>query len=218
MNIVIFDLDNTLIPLDSDYEWNIFLKKKKLINKKNIKKNKNWYKKYLKGNLDCYKYLKFVFKILSKFDINFIKNIRNKFINNIIKININKSIIKLINNHKNNGDLILIITATNYFITKPISKVLNLFLIAAKPKINNKKIINKLINYPTYSFFKIINIKKFLFLKNKNFLNFKKSYFYSDSKNDIPLLSIVTNPIITNPNKKFRKYAIKKKWSIIYLF
>ncbi|WP_339044948.1 HAD-IB family hydrolase [Candidatus Zinderia endosymbiont of Aphrophora alni] len=221
MNLCLFDLDKTLITVDSDYEWGKFLIKKNIVNIIDYHKfNEFWYQSYLKGNLNAKKYLKFIFNIFSKFSNLELKELISNYIEEIIIPSIKKEALNLINKHINYGDIIIIVTATNEIITKPISQLFNIKnLIAAIPQKTSKGIITgNLKNKPTYGIGKIINVSNWLKKKNKTIYNFKKSYFYSDSQSDIPLLSIVSNPIAINPNKKLKKYAFIKKWPIKNIF
>lgn len=221
MNLALFDLDHTLLPLDSDYEWGEFLARNEVINATTFRAaNNQWYKHYQAGNLDPIKYLEFSFKILASFDRQQIDMWQKKFIKEIIQPSIQPTAIELVQHHFKTNDLVAIVTATNSFIATPIAKLFNIqHLIAATPEFNHDgRFTGRLIGTPTYGAGKVIHIKNWLQKFNKTLEHFKRSYFYSDSQNDLPLLSVVTHPVATNPNDVLKAHAVIKGWPILNLF
>lgn len=221
MNLALFDLDHTILPLDSDYQWGEFLIEKKIINVTAFRQaNDIWYAEYQAGTLDPIKYLEFAFKLLTKFSRKQLNKWRAQFIKKIIKPAIFPEAISLVKKHIDAGDLVAIITATNSFITIPIAKLFNVnYLIATQPEFyKNGRFTGRIKGTPVYGEGKITHTYQWLKTFDKTLPDFKKSYFYSDSQNDIPLLSCVTHPIATNPNNKLQTYAIAHRWPILNLF
>lgn len=221
MNLALFDLDHTLLPLDSDYEWGKFLASIKAIDPIAFyKANNTWYTHYENGTLDPIKYLEFTFSTLIPFSRKQLDNWRIQFIEEIIKPVILPIAVAVVKKHLDAGDLVAIVTATNSFITTPIAQLFNIeHLIAAQPELDNSgRFTGRLLGTPTYGYGKVIHTCNWLQAFGKTLKNFEKSHFYSDSQNDIPLLSCVTHPIATNPNDKLKTYAIAQGWSILDLF
>tara|TARA_S200000501_G_C20811286_1_gene738504 strand:+ start:994 stop:1665 length:672 start_codon:yes stop_codon:yes gene_type:complete len=221
MKLVLFDLDNTLLPIDSDYEWGQFLVNSGAIDSKSFKQqNDLFFSEYLNGTLDPIKYLNFSLEILSKFKKKELDDLQSQFMKEIILPVILPSAVQLVNSHNKRNNLIIMITATNSFIAHPIAKAFGIDnLIAANPEVNSQgKITGNLIGKPNFKFGKIINLIDWLKSKKKSFKDFEKVIFYSDSHNDIPLLSIVSEPVATNPNEALSKHAKIYGWKIIKLF
>src|SRR3569832_1237939 len=127
---------------------------------------------------------------------------------------------KLVKRHQDAGDLTVIITATNRFVTAPIAREFGVeHLIAAEPEVNAEgEITGKTIGTPPYGEGKVVNIRRWLAGMGKSLENFERSTFYSDSQNDIPLLSLVTHPVATNPTAKLTAHAKAHGWPIMTLF
>jgi HAD superfamily hydrolase (TIGR01490 family) len=126
----------------------------------------------------------------------------------------------LLKRHQAENDLIAIITATNRFVTAPIAKALGVsHLLAAEPEIDSQgQLTGKLIGVPSSGAGKITHLQHWLEKQGKNLAEFDKSYFYSDSQNDIPLLSLVSNPVATNPNALLQAHANQHGWQTLHLF
>lgn len=221
MNLALFDLDHTILPLDSDYEWGEFLVNHKIINTTIFRKaNKAWYADYQAGILDIMKYLEFTLNILTKFSREQLNEWHKQFMKEIIEPAILPAGVSLVKKHINAGDLVAIITATNSFVTMPIAKLFDVnYLIATQPEFHkNGRFTGRVVGIPTYGKGKIIHTDQWLKTFGKTLQDFKQSYFYSDSQNDIPLLSYVTHPVATNPNAALKAYAIAQGWPILNLF
>jgi HAD superfamily phosphoserine phosphatase-like hydrolase len=145
-NLAIFDLDNTLLKGDSDYYWGAFLVKKGLVDKDTYNQaNEKFYTDYKNGCLDIKEFSEFVFAVLKKYPYDLMIKTRDEYIKNIISPMITKKSYDLVNKHRNNGDYLMIITATNSFIT---CKIADLFkiknLLATDPEFINGKFTGKL--------------------------------------------------------------------------
>ena len=217
MNLCLFDLDNTLLRGDSDYEWTKYLVENELIDEKKFKeRNDTYYIQYQEGNLNINEFLGFQLGLLKKFTLKELSLIYNKFFETKIKPMITADSLALIKKHKN--DLVVIITATNSFITKPICDFFQVEeLIATIPEIKKNGFTGRVIGTPCFGKGKVDRLNEWMKIKKLEWKSFKKSYFYSDSINDLPLLELVNKPIAVNPDPKLKLMAKKRNWHIINL-
>ena len=220
MNLAIFDLDNTLLKGDSDYNWALFLIEKGLLNKEAFeKKNEQFFQDYQEGKLDVHEYCGFQFGVLKNNDRELMENLRDQYIDEIILPMIPSAAHKLVQSHKDKGDRLLIITATNSFITKPIGKLFGIpDLIGTDPEEIDGKFSGKIAGTPSFQEGKIKRLEEWLDLQGLTLKSFEKTYFYSDSRNDIPLLERVTHPVAANPDEVLIKKATLHAWPIIHLW
>jgi len=221
MNLALFDLDHTLIPIDSDHEWGEFLARTGAIDAAAFRQaNDAWFAHYQAGTLDPVKYLEFAFGTLSKFPRAQLDAWHVQFMDEVIKPAMAPAALALVQKHLDAGDLVAIITATNSFVTEPIAKLFKVHhLIAALPEFDAEgNITGRLVGTPTFGPGKIVHTQAWLQGQGKSIADFPQSHFYSDSQNDIPLLAAVTHPVATNPNDKLRVHAIAQGWPILNLF
>ena len=217
--IAIFDLDHTLLPIDSDYEWGQFLCQIGAVDRASFEaSNKNFYDQYQAGTLDAGQYLEFALSTLAQFSPTELTSMHERFMHDIIRPAIRPAAQRLLELHSN--DLLLMITATNRFVTEPIATALGFsHLIAAQPEYSPQgRITGKLIGTPTSGIGKVNHLQAWLKQHNKTLDSFERSYFYSDSHNDIPLLELVSHPVATNPDPKLTTHAQQQGWPILELF
>jgi len=215
MSLAIFDLDNTLIGGDSDYLWGEFLCDEGIISDRQSfeKKNDYFYQQYELGSLDIYAWAEFSFEILSHYSINELEAFHLKFMAQKIKPILLEKAQDCINSHKENGDTVLVITASNTFVTAPIVKRYGInHLIATEPEIVSGRYTGKVSGIPCFKSGKIENLMPWLV---RNGESLKGSTFYSDSHNDLPLLELVDNPVAVNADKILAKIAQTKDWDIL---
>lgn len=221
MNLALFDLDHTLIPLDSDYEWGQFLVRIGAVDPLAFaKRNADFYAQYEAGTLDPVEYLEFALGTLARFPRKQLDDWHAQFMEEVIRPAIRPAAQELVQRHRDDDDLVVIITATNKFVTAPIAATFGVAnLIAAEPEQTaDGEITGKLLGIPTSGPGKVIHMTEWLAARGKSFDSFVRSYFYSDSQNDIPLLSAVTHPIATNPNALLKVHAQVQGWPILTLF
>ncbi|TFV88138.1 HAD family hydrolase [Oxalobacteraceae bacterium OM1] len=221
MNLAIFDLDHTLLPLDSDYEWGQFLVRIGAVDADAFaKRNAAFYAQYEAGTLDPVEYLEFALGTLAQYPRKQLDAWHEQFMEEVIRPAIRPAALDLVKRHQDADDLTLIITATNRFVTEPIAHALGVAnLIAAEPDVTDAgEITGRLRGIPTSGDGKVIHLNEWLQARGKTLGDFASSTFYSDSQNDIPLLSAVTHPVATNPNALLRAHAQAKGWPIIALF
>ena len=219
MNLALFDLDNTLLTSDSDFEWSQFLIEKKVLDRKEYEsRNLEFYEQYKSGTLDINKFLDFQLQPLSLHPRTQLDDWHNEFMAKKIMPQIAPGAYKLINEHMLGGDLCIIITATNRFVTEPIARILGINnLIATEPGQEDGEFTGQVSGTPCFREGKITRLEDWMDEHNLTWLSFLESWFYSDSLNDIPLLKKVTNPVAVDPDSTLEKYAKENNWPIISL-
>lgn len=219
MNLALFDLDNTLLTSDSDFEWSQFLIEKKVLDRKEYEsRNLEFYEQYKSGTLDINQFLDFQLQPLSLHPRTQLDDWHNEFMAKKIMSQIAPGAYKLINEHMLGGDLCIIITATNRFVTEPIARILGINnLIATEPGQENGEFTGQVSGTPCFREGKITRLEDWMDEHNLTWLSFLESWFYSDSLNDIPLLKKVTNPVAVDPDSTLEKYAKENNWPIISL-
>ena len=219
MNLALFDLDNTLLTSDSDFEWSQFLIEKKVLDRKEYEsRNLEFYEQYKSGTLDINQFLDFQLQPLSLHPRTQLDDWHNEFMAKKIISQIAPGAYKLINEHMLGGDLCIIITATNRFVTEPIARILGINnLIATEPGQENGEFTGQVSGTPCFREGKITRLEDWMDEHNLTWLSFLESWFYSDSLNDIPLLKKVTNPVAVDPDSTLEKYAKENNWPVISL-
>ena len=216
MTLAIFDLDNTLLDGDSDYMWGQFLAQQGQVDAATYEKeNQRFYDEYVDGSLDIYEFLEFSLAPLSNIPMTELTKLHRQFMIDCIVPAITSKSRDLIQKHIDNKDTLLIITATNLFITAPIAEELGIQnILATEPEIVDKRYTGKVFGTPCFREGKVERLKVWLKKTGDNLAN---SYFYSDSHNDLPLLEMVTKPVAVDPDDTLRSHAEMKGWDIISL-
>lgn len=218
-NLALFDLDNTLLAGDSDYNWSLFLISEGLLDAKtHHERNEQFYQDYKNGNLDIYKFLEFQLKPLSQHSVAFLDELHLKYMDKIIRPMMTVKAQNLVNKHKAAGDLCVVITATNSFVTKPIATAYGIdHLIGTDPEMVDGKYTGAVSGVPSFQAGKVTRINQWLAEHGQQLSDFETSYFYSDSHNDLPLMKLVTNPVAVDADETLTKYAKQKEWPQISL-
>jgi HAD superfamily hydrolase (TIGR01490 family) len=216
MKLALFDLDNTLLAGDSDYEWGRFLIKKGLVDEDSYEaKNNRFYEQYKQGTLDIYEFSAFSFQPLAERSMEELEQLHGEFMRNVIQPMIGEKALALVNKHKEQGDMVMVITATNSFITKPIVRAFGIeHLLATEPKIVNNRYTTEIDGVPCFHEGKVQRLENWLAANN---MSLQGSCFYSDSINDLPLLEKVDRPVAVNPDEKLAALAQQRNWEIISL-
>jgi len=220
-NLTIFDLDHTLLPIDSDYEWGEFLVRVGAVDEAAFRqRNDEFFAQYQAGVLDPVEYLEFALGTLASFPRERLDALHAQYMREVIEPAILPQAVKLVREHIEAGDLVAIITATNHYITAPIARAFGVeHHIAAMPEVDaSGKLTGKLAGTPTSGAGKIHHMHAWLERMGRPFESFERSHFYSDSHNDLPLLSIVSHPIATNPSSALASHAQAQGWPTIRLF
>jgi HAD superfamily hydrolase (TIGR01490 family) len=220
-NLALFDLDHTLLPLDSDYEWGQFLVRTGAVDPVAFKRaNDDFFAQYQAGTLDPVVYLEFSLGTLARFPRAQLDAMHRQFMAEVITPAIRPAALALLRKHHDAGDLVAIITATNRFVTAPIAAALGVaHLIAAQPQEDAAgNLTGKLQGSPTSGAGKVHHTHAWLAGLGQSLAGFERSHFYSDSHNDIPLLSVVTDPVATNPDATLASHAKLLGWPSLFLF
>jgi len=214
MALAIFDLDNTLLNGDSDYLWGQFLAQQGLVDAENYEReNLRFYDEYKAGTLDIFEFLEFSLRPLSENSVEELNQLYQQFMDACIRPIITDAARAKVDEHRQTGDTLLIITATNTFVTAPIAAELGIEnLLATDPEMNNGRYTGKVSGTPCFREGKVERLKSWL---KQTGLNLADSYFYSDSHNDLPLLELVTKPIAVDPDETLQQHAQMKGWDII---
>ncbi|MDB5959171.1 MAG: family hydrolase [Massilia sp.] len=219
--LALFDLDHTLLPIDSDHEWGEFLVRTGAVDAAAFKRaNDDFYAQYQAGTLDPVEYLEFALGTLARFPREQLDAMHAQFMVEVIEPAILPQARALLQKHLDAGDVVAIVTATNRFVTAPIAAALGVeHLIAAMPEQDESgRLTGKLLGVPTSGAGKVTHTHAWLAALGMPLANFESSHFYSDSHNDIPLLSVVTHPVATNPNAALSKHASQHGWPSLQLF
>ena len=219
MNLALFDLDNTLLAGDSDFQWAQFLIEQRVLDREVYEaQNVEFYEQYKSGTLDIHAFLDFQLKPLSRHPRSQLDAWHSEFMKKRILPLITPDTRKLINKHMISKDVCVIITATNRFVTAPIAQELGISnLIATEAEQRDGEYTGRVSGLPCFREGKIARLESWLDEHNLTWLSFLESWFYSDSLNDLPLLNKVTHPVAVDPDATLKAHAEKKGWPIISL-
>jgi|TARA_B110000879_G_scaffold20272_1_gene25147 HAD superfamily hydrolase (TIGR01490 family) len=216
MALAIFDLDNTLISGDSDHSWGEFLVSEQRVDAQQFKKtNDQFYADYVAGSLDILAYLEFSLQPLTEMSMAELAELHQRFMQQVIEPMQLPQARALLQQHRDAGDRLLIITSTNRFIVEPICHSLGVTeLLATDAEIVDGRYSGKVDGTPTYKEGKVIRLNAWLKEQNETL---EGSWFYSDSINDLPLLLEVDHAVAVDPCPALRKEAEAKNWQIMSL-
>jgi HAD superfamily hydrolase (TIGR01490 family) len=213
MALALFDLDNTLLADDSDFLWGCFLVDKGLVDKSTYDEaNKRFYDDYKKGILDIYEFLAFSLKPLTRYSREQLTDLHREFMEALIKPVMTEKGIAQIRYHRDKGDVTVIITATNSFVTEPIAAAFGVDdLIATEPEMVDGKYTGKVAGTPCYQQGKVTRLNQWLVNTSHDL---QGSTFYSDSHNDLALLECVSTPVAVDPDDELKATALARNWEI----
>ena len=216
--LALFDLDNTLLEGDSDHAWGEFLIDRGLVDeKKHRARNDQFYKDYLDENLDMHAYIAFSLDPILTYTIDQRSALLADFMKQCIENMMLKKAQALVNAHKSQGDLCVIVTATNNVITMPIARAFKINnLIATEAELDKNFLTGKIVGAPCYQQGKIEKLNQWLKSQPNN-LSLDDSIFYSDSINDLPLLEAVNEAIAVDPDHKLLHLSRERDWKILSL-
>lgn len=214
-DLVLFDLDHTLLAGDSDFSWGCFLEKTGAVDKRYQKQNARFYRLYQEKKLDIHDYVRFALGPLTGHSRKQLLAWRRRFIATVIRPMISQSALDLIGRHKSRGDLTIIITATNSFITQPIAKLFAVdHLIATEIEEKNGAFTGGIHGVPCFQEGKLSRFRQWLQAHNRPY---GRSWFYSDSINDLPLLEYVDKAVVVNGDKELLRHARARGWPCLSL-
>jgi len=219
MNLVLFDLDNTLLAGDSDYEWGQFLIAKGAVDGPHYEaSNKAFYEDYKAGRLDIYAFLAFALHPLATHPRAQLDAWRVEYLETRIKPMITQAARDLVNQRLDDADLVAIITATNRFVTAPIAREFGIpHLIATEPEEIDGRFTGEVAGIPCFREGKVTRLERFLQAHGSHLERVANSWFYSDSHNDLPLLEKVLHPVAVDPDAVLHAHALAKNWPVISL-
>jgi HAD superfamily hydrolase (TIGR01490 family) len=216
VSLAIFDLDNTLLAGDSDYEWGRFLCDCGAVEAAIFEsENRRFYSQYLTGTLDIYEFARFAYKPLADHSLDQLQRWREQFVEERIQPLILAKGRALIERHRAQGDVPVIVTSTNRFISEPIAHTFGVkFLLASEPEFVDGRYTGELAGTPCFQAGKITRLKAWL---KETGHDLTGSWFYSDSHNDIPLLDAVAHPVAVDADETLTRYARERGWPVISL-
>ncbi len=220
-NLALFDLDHTLLPIDSDHEWVEFLIRHQLAGDPEAvrRRNDELYAKYQAGTLTIEESAAVMLGFLKMHSPYDLAKYHEIYMQEVIRPNIKKVATDLVDKHLSQGDLCCLVSATNTFVITPIGRAFAFEnIIGTTPEFINGRYTGKFVGTASYKEGKITRVQEWLATLSLSLNDFEKSYFYSDSINDLPLLEKVTHPVATNPQDSLRKIAQEKGWAILDLF
>ncbi|MBC7750899.1 MAG: HAD-IB family hydrolase [Candidatus Saccharibacteria bacterium] len=215
MQLALFDLDNTLLDLDSDHEWGEFLIKQGLVDEKAHRaQNDQFFADYHSGTLDAVAYNEFVFQFLVNKKPEALKSLHDLYMQTVIRPAMRPMGIAAIEKHRQAGHEIVIITATNRFVTAPIAEAFGVkHLIASNPEIINGEYTGKLDGEPCFQAGKLHHLHQWL-ATNRSIDEPLESWGYSDSYNDLPLLNFADHAIVVTPDTRLHAHALDHHWAV----
>ena len=219
MKLVLFDLDNTLLAGDSDFEWAQFLIQRGVLDRELYEaRNQTFYEQYKAGTLDIHAFLDFQLKPLARHPRAQLDAWHADFMQQKIRPIMTLAAQQLVQRELQSADLLAIVTATNSFVTAPIARAFGIdHLIATEPEQVNGEYTGKVSGTPSFREGKITRLHDWLNAQGKTLSDFSESWFYSDSLNDLPLLECVTNPVAVDPDDTLRAIALERGWPVLSL-
>ena len=216
MRLALFDLDNTLLAGDSDHAWGDYLCERGILDGVAYKaRNDAFYQDYLAGRLNIRDYLNFCLEILGRTEMAQLEQWHREFMRDCIEPIILAKGEALLEQHRTAGDRLVIITATNRFVTGPIAARLGVeTLLATECEMQDGRYTGRTTDVPCYQEGKVTRLERWL---GETGLSLEGSYFYSDSRNDLPLLERVSHPVAVDPDPILRAEAEKRGWPVISL-
>ncbi|MBA3771694.1 MAG: HAD family hydrolase [Ramlibacter sp.] len=220
MRLALFDLDHTLLPLDSDYAWGVFTQEIGWTDPAVFKqRNDAFYEHYKAGTLDVHEYVRFATEALRLRGPAQAQAAQARFMNEVITPAIRPEALALLGQHRAGGDQLVIVTATNEFVTAPIARALDVpELIAVQLEhAADGWITGEIAGVPSFRDGKVARVGQWLAQRGLGWADVEAT-FYSDSINDLALLEKVGHPVATNPDPRLRAVARERGWRILELF
>ena len=221
MKLALFDLDHTLIPIDSDYEWGQFTVAMGWRDPEAFgRANQVFYDRYKAGTLDIAEYTRFATAAIREQGIAKAMAAHALFMSDVVQKTIQKQALELVESHRQAGEHIVIVTATNEFVTRPIADAFGVeHLIAIELERDATGLpTGEIKGTPSFREGKVARVEQWLAAQGATWSDVSCSTFYSDSINDLPLLEKVTHPVATNPDERLQTVAAQRGWRTLNLF
>ncbi|HEU0230093.1 MAG TPA: HAD family hydrolase [Burkholderiaceae bacterium] len=220
-NLALFDLDHTLLPMDSDYQWADFLARTGRVGDPVLARRRNdeLMRLYEAGELTAERAAAFMLGLLTHAPSADLAEWHEHYMVEVVRPNIRPAAVALVRGHLERGDLCAIVTATNEFVTAPIARAFGIpHLIATIPQYRDGRYTGRISGVPSFQAGKVTRVNDWLRGQGLSLSDFETSRFYSDSINDVPLMEAVTDPVATNPSPPLRELAERRGWRVLDLF
>lgn len=216
--LALFDLDHTLLDVDSDYLWGEYIVQQELVDEAQYRTaNQRFYEEYIEGTLDATEYNEFVAQFLTTLPIERLNEIRADYIETEIKPHIRPQAITAIEHHIQAGHDVVIISATNDFVVCAIAEQFGIEkanVLATPLELKDNRYTGKLTDKPNFQEGKIYHLNKWLDAKKEQGIEYVKTYAYSDSKNDLPLLQWADIAVAVTPDDVLHAHALSHRWAV----
>ena len=218
MRLVLFDLDHTLLPADTDVEWLDFLIDEGVVEAAEREANAEMARRYVEGIAGTHEFVRFYLRHFVPHQMPQLIAWRDRFLETRILPRISQAARALVASHLGKGDLVAIITATNRFLTEPVAKSLGIeHLIATDPEIVGGRFTGNTVGTPCFREGKVERLDQWLAAGGKALRNFAETWFYSDSINDVALLRRSSHPVAVDPDPQLERYAREHRWQVLRL-
>ena len=220
MKLALFDLDHTLLPIDSDHSWGEFTIDLGWTDPQTFReRNDGFYAHYQAGTLDIHDYVRFATEAVCVRGPVEAARAHNRYMDEVIRPRILPEALELVRSHQRAGDTVMIVTATNEFVTRPIAQALGVSeLIAVELERNaHGWITGEIRGIPSFREGKVLRVEQWLSARGLAWTDVELTFF-SDSMNDLPLLEKAQHPVATNPDARLRQLALERGWRILDLF
>jgi len=218
--VALFDLDYTLIPMDSDYQWGEFTLALGWCDSEDFKRrNAQYYEDYKAGTLDIHDYVRFATRAMRAQGAEKSAKAHERYMQTIIDTAIQPKALALVQAHQAAGDEVVIVTATNEFVTRPIATAFGVKELIAIELARDARgeFTGEIAGTPSFREGKVARVQAWLAARQLDW-DSVETVFYSDSINDLPLLEKVNHPVATNPDAALRAIATERQWRILELF
>jgi len=221
MNLALFDLDGTLLAIDSDHSFGEFMVRIGWADGESFRRaNDAFYAQYQAERLDVAAYVRFATSVWRERSPGELAEASRRFIDEVVRPSIHDSTRALLRRHAEAGDRLAIVTATNEFVTRPIAALLGVDALIATELQRDAagRVTGELQGVPSFREGKVARVADWLARQDLRFEDFERSFFYSDSTNDLALLERVSDPVATNPAPALERIAAERGWPILRLF
>ena len=220
MKLALFDLDHTLLPIDSDHTWGVFTTELGWNDPAVFsQRNDEFYAHYQAGTLDIHDYVRFATQAARERGAVEAARAHDRYMDEVIRPRITPQALALVHSHQRAGDTVMIVTATNEFVTRPIAQAFGVSELVAVELARDSTgwITGEIQGTPSFREGKVTRVAQWLAQKGLSWDDVEMS-FYSDSMNDLPLLEKAHHPVATNPDARLRQLATERGWRILELF